>query len=167
MGLVIDIQSWERNAAHNATWKSSIPHAHDWSFTSSTATCRTNLPAGFITVMNDCSLASATLGKVGHNEPFSLKKKKAYDRLMNVWGFQLMLLSAAVMKKWNMFLFIKQKTRGYCMLHTLHHVHLNFIVYDSRLVQRFSTAYRGWMATRMKVCSACMWIRSCCICLRG
>lgn len=155
---MIDIQSWECNAAHNATWKSSMPHADDRSFTSSTATCRNNLPAGFITVMNDCSLVSATLRQVGSDEPFSFKKKKglwqADERY--IWGFQLMLLSTAVTSEWNMFLFMRQNTRGYCMFHMLHHVHLNFMVYDSRLVQYFSAAYRGWRPTSMKVCSTCM-----------
>lgn len=67
--------SCEYNAEHNATWKSPIPLADGLSFTGRTATWRNNLPAGFITVMNDCSLVSDTLGKVGHDEPFSFKKR--------------------------------------------------------------------------------------------
>lgn len=155
MGPVIHTQSWERDAAHNGTWKSSIPHADSRSFTSSTATHRNNLPAGFITVMNDCSLVSATLGKVGHDESVSFKKSH-----VTAWWMLHFSSCSYLQQLWTSatcFFFIKQKTGAYCVFHMLHHICLNSMVYDSRLVQYVGEAYRGQMPrwTNMEVYSAC------------
>lgn len=52
-----------------------------WSFTSSKPTYRNNLPAGFLTVMNDCSLVSATIWKVGLTWWVFYMQEKLFDRL--------------------------------------------------------------------------------------
>lgn len=77
--LQTDIRPWEYSAAHNATWETSILHADERSFTSSTDSYRNNLPAGFITVMDGCSLVSATFQKGWPYmmSPLHSKKKKS------------------------------------------------------------------------------------------
>lgn len=93
--------------------------------------------------MNDCSLVSDTVTKVGHDELFSSnKKKKACE-----WWSDVRTLSwcSSVQQSW-----VKKETSVF---------HITFAwncVSDSRLVQHFSIAYRG----------ACVQIRLRCICLR-
>lgn len=112
------------------------------SFTSGTATWRTNLPAGFITVMNDCSLVWDALWKVEHDEPFSFIKG-LYDRLMNV-TFEAF--------SWSFYSSHEQQYFSNVLSYLL-----EFKFYDSRLVQPFSSAYRWCMPRQsMEVYSACM-----------
>lgn len=125
-----------------STWESPIRHADDRTFTSATETCRNNLPAGFITVMDEGSLVSATQGKDGLKWwGFFIQKKKEKGLWQTGWWtLRLRLLLDALIYSGHklVFLFIKyhKNTGGNCIFHMLHHV-----CFHSRLVQCLQRLY--------------------------